>query len=305
MSAIDRFELSADDFSHVGHDLSHPECVIAEPDGTLWVSDDRGGATRIAADGSQALIGSIRGVPNGMAMDASGDLLIADIGEGKLYKLRRNGDCELLLGTMQGEPLGAVNFALIDRRGRVWITVSTKVRPFSQAVRSPTADGYIFCLDDGVARLVADGICFANEMRIDDDERFAYVAETALGRVIRMPMTADGGLGAPEPFGPERLFEGALVDGITFDQEGNLWITELSRNAIAVITPDGRARVLYDDPGGKALLTPTSICFGGPDRRTAFIGSLKMDRLVSFRAPIPGQALFHWRMGGDGALGRR
>jgi sugar lactone lactonase YvrE len=305
MSAIDRFELSADGFSHVGHDLSHPECVLAEPDGTLWVSDNRGGATRIAADGSQALIGSIPGVPNGMAMDANGDLLIADIGDGKVYRLRRNGDCELVLDSMRGEPLGAVNFVLIDRHGRVWITVSTNTRPFAQAVRSPTADGYILRLDDGRARLVADRISFANEMRIDDEERFAYVAETALGRVIRMPMTADGGLGAPEPFGPERLFEGALVDGITFDEDGNLWVTELSRNAIAVITPDGRARIVYEDPDGKALLTPTSICFGGPDRRTAFIGSLKMARLVSFRAPIPGQALYHWRTGEERPTGRR
>ena len=40
----------------IGHDLQRPECILAERDGTLWAADARGGAMRIAPDGTQQLI---------------------------------------------------------------------------------------------------------------------------------------------------------------------------------------------------------------------------------------------------------
>jgi gluconolactonase len=42
--------------SFVGHDLQRPEGILAEPDGTLWTADARGGVMKIAPDGTQTLI---------------------------------------------------------------------------------------------------------------------------------------------------------------------------------------------------------------------------------------------------------
>ena len=42
--------------SFVGHDLQRPECILAEPDGTLWTADARGGVVRIDQDGTQTLV---------------------------------------------------------------------------------------------------------------------------------------------------------------------------------------------------------------------------------------------------------
>jgi hypothetical protein len=42
---------------------------------------------------------------------------------------------------------------------------------------------------------------------------------------------------------------------------------------------------------------PTSVTFGGPDLRDAYVGSLKMDRLPHFRAPVAGPPPVHWRIG--------
>ena len=61
-------------FSHHGSGLSRPECIIAEPDGTLWVADSRGGVMRIGPDGGQKRIGDIGGLPNGIAMTRDGSL---------------------------------------------------------------------------------------------------------------------------------------------------------------------------------------------------------------------------------------
>jgi gluconolactonase len=287
-----KFRLRAQDFRFVGQGLSRPECVLAGADGTLWVSDNRASVMRIAPDGSQRLLGPATGLPNGLAMDRNGVLYIADIGAGALYRLFPDGRHELVLDRLDGRRLSAVNFVYLDARDRLWITLSTRTEPRLLAVETPTPDGYILLSDPSGVRIVADGICFTNEVRIDKDQ--LYIAETALGRVLRRRIAPDGSLGAPAVFGPAPLFPGAKIDGICLDAAGNLWVTEVTRNAILVISPEGEASTVFDDPERRILNFPTSIAFGGADRRTAYIGSLHMDRLACFQAPFPGQRMRHW-----------
>ena len=52
----DGFTLTRNDFSFAGHDLQRPECILAEPDGTLWTADARGGVVRIGPDGTQEVV---------------------------------------------------------------------------------------------------------------------------------------------------------------------------------------------------------------------------------------------------------
>jgi hypothetical protein len=46
-SVIGSFTLEIDELGWTGQDLHRPESVVAEADGTLWVSDGRGAVTRI------------------------------------------------------------------------------------------------------------------------------------------------------------------------------------------------------------------------------------------------------------------
>jgi sugar lactone lactonase YvrE len=286
------------DIRYVGHDLHRPECIVAEPDGTLWVSEEGVGAVRIDPDGRQSLVGAVGGEPNGLAMDRAGRLYVAEISHGRVHLLNRDGSHEILLDSLDGRALGAVNFAYVDNRDRLWITVSTRLYPRRQAIASPTPDGYVLLRDGGEWRQVAGGFYFTNEVRIDPAERHLYVAETALGRVTRIPLDGEG-LPVTDPrarqvFGPEPLFDGARVDGITFDAEGNLWVTEITRNAIVVIDPDGRAQTVFEDPQGGVIDFPTSITFAGPNLKTAYVGSLRMNHLAVFESPVAGAPLVHW-----------
>jgi sugar lactone lactonase YvrE len=294
MTDIAQFRLRPEDIDYVGRDLSRPECVLTQPDGTLLVSDNRGGVTRIGADGGQSLIGAMGGDPNGLAMDRDGTLYVANIGDGKLHRLQQDGRSQVMLDSLDGRKLGAVNFAYVDGQDRLWITVSTVTEPRAQAIKSPRPDGYILRRDAAGWRRVAQGFHFTNEIRIDRDNRFLYVAESAIGGISRLDLHPDGSLGARQPFGPQPLFPGAIVDGITFDAAGNLWVTEVTRSALIVLQPDGTAITVFEDPAGSHIHFPTSLAFGGPDLRTAYVGSLRMNRLARFRAPIPGQKLRHW-----------
>lgn len=289
---IDSFTLSPADISYVGTNLSRPECILAQPDGTLWIADNRGGVTRMDPDGRQTLLGDIAGLPNGLAMDRDGTLLVAEIEHGRLLRLHRDGRSELVLDALDGVPLGAVNFVYRDHQDRVWVTVSTRLVPRRPAATTPSHDGYILLIADGQARIVAEGLCFTNELRVDAAGRYLYVAETSLRRISRYTIAADGSLHDKIPYGPGDL--GGRPDGIALDVDGNLWLTEVDHNALWVITPDQRAHCVFQDPQAQHIHFPASLTFAGPDLRTVLVGSLRMDRLPSFRAPVAGAALAHW-----------
>ncbi len=294
-SDITHFSLQPADFHWIGENLSRPECVLAERDGTLWVSDDRAALTRIAPDGTQRRLGAQKAMPNGIARARDGSFVIANIGDGRLWRLDRDGSESVMLDQVEGRALGSLNFAYIDSHDRLWITVSTLTEPRIKAVETPTPDGFLALIEGNTGRIVLDGLCFTNEIRIDGAGQWMYIVETAHARILRARLDAAGIPGAPEVFGPARLAADAKPDGCAFDSEGNLWVTDVGGHRIWVMTPEGEAHIVFEDPAGTFLTRPSSIAFAGPDLRTAVIGSLALDRLATFRSPIAGAPMSHWR----------
>lgn len=320
----------------LGVDLQRPECILAERDGTLWTADARGGVVKIRPDGSQELIAArpsdhfntdrdlaaslMSGtLPNGLAFAENGEILIANFGTDALEVMTRDGELRTLYDSIDGAPLGKVNFVLRDRRGRIWITVSTMVNPWSQAIDRHVADGYVAVLDDRGLRTVADGFAFTNEIRFDAAEEWLYVAETTAKRVTRLRIGEDASALEREVFGPSSLGTG-LIDGITFDAFGNLWGTMIFADRLIALTPDGDLVEIFDDgdpaaterfekefaaggpvsfetmsqAGGTLAPWLASVTFGGPDLTTAYLGSLRGTTLPYFTSPVPGLPMVHW-----------
>ena len=318
---------------HAGRDLSRPECILAERDGSLWAADARGGVVHIRPDGSQKLIGSttndtaigtgpdlVEGsLPNGLAFARNGDLLIANFGTDTVDVMTRGGENRILYDSIDGKPLGKVNFVLRDGRDRLWITISTLLNPWPDAIRNDLCDGYIALIDDKGIRVVADGFHFTNEIRLDAKEEWLYVAETCARRVTRLRVKPDGSLRDREVYGPSSLGSG-LIDGITFDAYGNLWAAMIFADRLVAIAPNGELLTLFEDgdrtaaarfdaefdrggvvsaqtmaeTGGMIIPWLTSITFGGTDLRTAYLGTLKATTLPCFTSPVAGLPLVHW-----------
>lgn len=320
---------------HVGRDLQRPECVLAEADGTLWAADARGGVMRIAPDGAQALITpaattasaadfetryvqSQGSLPNGMAFLPNGDFLIANWGSDSVEVMTRAGRVRRLFNRIDGQPLGKANFVLRDSRGRVWLTVTTRMHPWTESINARARDGYIALMDERGVRIVADGFEGTNEVRLDATEEWLYVVESNGRRISRLRIAADGGLSGREVFGPSQL--SGFPDGFAFDTYGNLWITLVMTDQLIALTPEGDVLMLLDDSDPAAVarlnrhyeartLTPeimaaaagtiapwmASLTFGGPDLRTVYIGSLRGTTLPSFRSPVAGLPLAHWK----------
>jgi len=277
----------------IGTALQRPECVLVRPDGDLVVSDSRGGITQISADGRRRHVPAPGGTTNGIAQDRDGTLYLAGIDSGTVHALTPDGSARLEFDHVDGHGLGAANFVHFDPAGDLWLTVSTRTVPRSRAIDRPIPDGYVVKRTTTGPRVMASGLCFANELRFDPAMQHVYLAESRRGRVVRMRVLDSGELGPAEPFGPDQLFEGAIVDGLAFDVEGGLWVTEVTRNGIHRIDPDGRIQCLFEDPAAELLNFPASIAFGGDDRKTVFVGSIRLDHLVTMRSSVAGAPMWH------------
>jgi sugar lactone lactonase YvrE len=336
MNPILDFGIDKSTLRYVGHDLQRPECILAEPDGALWSADARGGVMRIAPDGSQRIVTQRRSehfeganseasrylegtLPNGLAFARNGDILISNFGADCLEVMTRDGESRVLADSIDGEPIGKVNFVLRDSKNRIWITISTKIKNWMHALRTDLADGYLARYIDGKFHIVADGFRFTNEIRFDAAEEWMYVVETTGGCIGRLRIDEDGNPVEREIFGPSSLGKGAWPDGIAFDRFGNLWGTLVYSDKLFVLTPQGDQRVLLDEGNPEKVdaleqaffkgqvthdvlfatgrgVAPwmASVTFGGPDLQTAYIGSLRGSRIPYFRAPVPGLPMVHW-----------
>jgi sugar lactone lactonase YvrE len=290
----------------------------------VFVSDWRGGVTRIAANGRQTLIAGanppVALKPNGFALDSDGTFLLAQLGEqeGGVYRLDRSGAVTPFLLEVEGQPLPSTNFVLVDDLGRVWITVMTRHVPRQRSRYPGCADGYVVLVDRRGARIAIDGIAFANECRFDPSGEWLYVNETWGRCVSRYRVDARGNVGPREEF--VAFDTDVYPDGLAFDETGALWLASVYSNRVLHIAPDRTITAIVDDSDeafveklardfdsgvlveGQATLDQpwqrmgslSSVAFGGRDRRTLYIGCLLDTRIYRMSVPVQGLRPSHW-----------
>ena len=317
------------DVTYVGDGLNRPECVVATSAGVLYASDGRGGVSRVSGGGGPETwlaAGSDRPddfIVNGWSLEPEGSFLVANLGmDGGAWRLRRDGSLEPVLTEVEGRRLPSTNFVNRDERGRIWVSISTWQEPRDKAMHKGADDGSVILIDEAGARVVADGIGYTNENKVDPSGRWLYVHETWVRRLSRYPVIEAAGRATS--LGPRETVteygEGDFPDGFEFDAEGHVWATCVVSNRVLRVAPDGAISVVLDasDPAlvseaeaawnedrlsrdllaranDSALGNAASLCFGGPDLRTAYIGSLGLDRIATFRSPVPGAVPPHWR----------
>jgi sugar lactone lactonase YvrE len=312
------------EFDYAFHGLSRPECIICTAKAGTFISHNPVGVIHIGPDGKRSLYGhrdlvkSDQFTPNGIALAQDGRLLIANTGmEGGLWQVTRDNKLLPLVNEVDGQHLYPANFVLADSQGRFWLSVSTRQIPRSAAYLAGVSDGYIVLIDNHGARIVADGLGYTNECRLSNDETYLYVNETFARAVSRFKVKGDGSLGPREIFC--EFSHGDFPDGGVFDSENNYWVTSVVSNRIYRVEQDGNPKKLFEDAdadyvtraeeayqtgclsseilysdSGNRVNHLASISFGDADLRTAYLGTLKMDRLPSFRTEVAGQRPVHW-----------
>ncbi|CAN7772024.1 SMP-30/gluconolactonase/LRE family protein [Variovorax sp. LjRoot290] len=314
-----RAPVNIEDLSWLGEGLSRPECVLATAKGELFCADHAHGVVQVGRE-KQPLKGVPEGfLPNGVAMLRDRSFLIANMAPeagGGVWSVGPDRVLKPWLMGAEGQALPHANFVLLDGSERIWITVSTRRQPRQVAYARDGGDGFLVMVNGKGARIVADGLGFTNECRLDPAGRWLYVVETFARCLSRFPVR-DTGLGPREVV--HEFSNGDFPDGLAFDEEGAAWVACVVSNRLIRVTPEGRASKVLDgsdagivetversffhdrlgrhelELGMRSVLgNLSSITFAGPDLRDVVLGSLGNARLACFRASVPGAAPAHW-----------
>jgi sugar lactone lactonase YvrE len=317
--------IGLDQLRFVGGGLVRPECVLATRAGVLYSADWRGGVAMTSPDKQCTLFrasfpgGGRELRPNGIALRRDGSFLLADLGEsiGGVFELRRDGSLRPFVESVDGIELPPSNFVFQDAAERAWITVSTRRVPRADAYRADVADGFIVLVDKRGARIVADGLGYTNEAMLSPDGDWLYVNETFARRLTRFRVLGDGALGERQTV--TQFGHGSYPDGLAFDAEGGVWVTGIISNRVLHVARDGAVTLLLEDAdaahvewceqaylsgtlgrphldkaAGRVLRNISSLAFGGPELRTAYLGCLQGESIACFRTPVAGHAPVHW-----------
>jgi len=263
--------------------LDHPEGVAVGRDGTLYAGGEAGQVYRISADGKEVqTFAHSGGFCLGISLDGESNLYICDLGRHALLKISARGEVSLIADSAEGRKLVTPNFSVFDSRGNLY---------FSDSGEWKQANGVVYRLDaNGVVRLFARGpFHFANGLALDAAERYLYVVESNLDRVVRVEIRADGSAGIPEVYA-EGLVR--VPDGMAFDADGNLYVTTYASNCIYRVTPDGQVRLVCQDVENLLLCQPTNCAFGGPNFDQLFVSNLGRDHISVLDLKIKGQPLW-------------
>ena len=296
----------------VASGLQFPEGPVALPDGSVLVVEiEAGRLTRVLPSGALQVVAELGGGPNGAALGPDGCCYVcnnggfswrtdkgftrptgpaADYQGGSIQRVDiQTGQVHTLYTHCDGVPLHGPNDIVFDTYGGFWFTDFGKTfedRIMRGAVYYATMDGRFI-------RRVAHPVLTPNGVGLSPDGRTLYVTETETSRLWSFPVLGPGQLGHepwPSPNGG-RLVHGLAgfqrFDSLAVEEGGNVCVATLVRGGISVFSPEGELLEFHEAPEGYC----TNICFGGEDRRTAFITLSGYGQLLAVRWPRAGLPL--------------
>ena len=294
--------------------LKFPEGPVALKDGFVaLVEIARGTVSRVAPVGTVSVIADNGGGPNGMAVGPDGAFYVCnnggfvwreeggmtrptlqapDYSGGRIERVDpRTGAVTLLYDACGEHKLRGPNDIVFDRHGGFYFTDLGKVR-----ARERDWGGVYYALADG-SRIVevAHPMLTPNGIGLSPDGRVLYVAETESARLWAFDLEAPG-VAKKQPFPSPHggrcvcgLGGYQRFDSLALEASGNICVATLVSGGITVIAPDGRVVRTVKMPD----IYTTNICFGGADRRTAYVTLSGKGQLVAVDWPEPGLRLAH------------
>lgn len=211
--------------------------------------------------------------PSCTGLDSQGRLIWCADNDRALMRLEPDGTRTLLSNGAGGKRFSGPNDIAIRRDDGVYLTDNDfGLRDAGQSPDKEMPNG-VWLIRDGESRLVLDAQTLGgipNGVALSPDERYLYL--TALGKLMRYPVNADGSLGEGELFteGP------GIGDGMKTDTLGNVYSTSGAGPGIVRITaPDGTLLGLLNLPidgsEPKRQICATNVAFGDRDRKSLYI----------------------------------
>jgi gluconolactonase len=196
-------------------------------------------------------------------------------------------------------PLRSPDDLVFDSHGGFWFTDWGKDR-----WRDRDITGVYYAKPDGSSiQEMLFPLQSPNGIALSPDEGRVYVAETWTRRIRYWKLSGPGKIDMnPDTLDGSYLLTAHIpyqagLDSMSMDEQGNLYAISIlpqgwnanTRGAVTVVSPDGEILDWIEIDIGQQDPLPSNICFGGPDRRTAYITMGGTGRLIACEMLVPGK----------------
>ncbi len=226
-------------------------------DGSLWFADIHAHKVlRATPAGRVSVVASFNDRVSGLGFLPDGTLLVVSLLDRKILAVGGDGtvrvhaDVSHLSGSF-------INDMVVDDKGRAYIGSRNGGTPAS------ASDSVLLVTPDGQARVAADKMVSPNGSVVTADGRHLIVAETAVGRLTRFEIGADGTLSGRETIAQ---IGGHHIDGLCMDDAGAFWGGGAAAGLLRM-SADGRLLGVIPFPGRMVI----ACVVGGERRRTLYV----------------------------------
>jgi gluconolactonase len=265
--------------------LDHPEGVVVGTDGRVYSGGEAGQVYRISPEGQKVeTIATTGGFCLGLTLDRDENLYVCDCAKHAVLKVTQDGKVDHFVDSVRGNPLIQPNFAVFDSKGYLY---------FSDSGDWKRATGVIYrtSLEGRVGVFAPGPFHFPNGLALDAGERYLYVVESNMDRVLRIAILNDGTAGETEVYVDGLA---SVPDGLAFDSVGNLYVTTYGSSAVYRVTPDRHAQLLCQDIENEILCLVTNCAFAGPEFDRLILANLGHHHLSVIDLRVKGQPLWHF-----------
>jgi len=307
------------EFDVVAAGLQFPEgpCVLGE-DSLLVVELARGTLTHVdLKSGECEVVAHLGGSQNGVAIGPDQAAYVCNnggieyrkvagqhfpVGTSTDYKggsIQRvvldTGESAVLYEACEGDRLVGPNDIVFDAAGGFFFTDKGKTRR-----RDRDLGALYYALPDGSSILPAQvPVDDPNGIGLSPRGDYLYAADTSCGRLWRWPIRSRGTLDRVTTNSPlDRFSHGAelvyangrlrFFDSLAVEENGSIVIATIgSPGGLTVVDPMTNSAEFFELPDPFV----TNICFGGDDRKTAYVTLGSTGRILRIAWPRPGLAL--------------
>jgi gluconolactonase len=256
-------------------DFKFTEGPTCDAQGNVFFTDqpnDR--IMKWSVDGKLSVFMQPAGRANGMFFDRKGNLLACADEKNELWSISPDGKVTVLVKDYQGKLLCGPNDVWARPDGGLYITDPFYKRPWWKHDQMEQDGQHVYFLSPDRQKLVrvVNDLKQPNGITGTPDGKTLYVADIGAGKTYQYDIQPDGTLTN------KKLFCELGSDGMTIDNEGNLYLT-------------GRGVSVFDKTGMKIeqIDVPepwtANVSFGGKDRQTLFITASKNFYSIKTRAP--------------------
>jgi gluconolactonase len=237
------------------------EGPAADAEGHVYFTDqpnDR--ILKWSTDGELSTFLEPSGRSNGMYFDADGNLWTCADAKNELWCIAPDGEVTVVVREYQGKLLNGPNDLWIRPDGGLYFTDPFYKRPYwDRGPQEQDSQGVYYLSPDRKQLVrVIDDFEQPNGLIGTPDGKTLYVSDIRGRKTYAFDVQPDGSLT------DRRLFCELGSDGMTIDNEGNVYLTG---RGVTVFDRSGRQIAQIDVPERWTA----NVCFGGADRQTLFI----------------------------------